>query len=299
MTAERPRAPERCLVCDGKDHDVLYHGPVRVGRFGSYSREPRTVWRCLGCGTGHLPVAAVDYESSEYRTLVDGSETVEDFRRLHDGEQAEKLRILGTEGLRDRVCMDVGCGGGAFLDLLRGVARTTIGIEPTASLRSALAAGQHLAFPYCRDVPSEWSGRVDVAVAFSLLEHVEDPVGLLRDVHRLLAPGGRLLVSTPNRDDLLLELLPEDYARFFYRIVHRWYFDAASLTALLHRAGFAGVAVRHVHRFDVSNAVLWLRDRRPTGVGALASTREADAVFRAVLEASGRADYLYGSGGKA
>jgi SAM-dependent methyltransferase len=292
-------APDRCRVCHGKNHEVLYHGPIRVGPFGSYSREPRTIWRCLDCGAGHLPMAAVDYESSEYRTLVDGSDTVEGFRHLHDGEQAEKLRILGSEGLRGRVCMDVGCGGGAFLDLLRGLAGTTIGIEPTASLRSALAANGHLAFPYCTDVPEEWSERIDVAVAFSLLEHVEDPAGLLRDIHRLLAPKGRLLLSTPNRNDVLLQLLPEDYARFFYRIVHLWYFDAESLIALVRAAGFTDVAVRYVHRFDLSNAVLWLRDRRPTGLGALTSTREADGLFRAVLETNGRADYLYCSARKA
>ena len=297
--SDRAAAPERCRVCDGKDHDVLYHGPIRVGRFGSYSREPRTVWRCLACGAGYLPVDVVDYESSEYRTLVDGSDTVDGFRRSHDGEQAEKLRVLGTDGLRGRVCMDVGCGGGSFLDLVKGVARTTIGVEPTASLRAALTAGGHLAFPYCADVPAEWTGRVDVAVAFSLVEHVEDPLGLLRDIHRLLAPGARLLVSTPNRNDVLLELLPEDYGRFFYRIVHLWYFDAASLTALLRRAGFTDVTVQYVHRFDVSNAVLWLRDRRPTGRGALTSTREADALYRGVLESSGRADYLYCSSRKA
>jgi SAM-dependent methyltransferase len=292
-------APTRCGVCDGKDHDVLYHGPVRVGRFGSVSAAPRTVWRCLQCGAGRLPGPAPDYESSEYRTLVDGGDTVGAFRRSHDGEQAEKLRMLGTEDLRDRVCMDVGCGGGSFLDLVKGVARTTIGIEPTAALRGAVADAGHLAFPYCADVPAEWAGRVDVAVAFSIVEHVEDPVALLEDVGRLVTPGGRLLVSTPNRRDVLLELLPDDYARFFYRVVHLWYFDAASLTALLHRAGFCDVAVRHVHRFDLSNAVLWLRDRRPTGRGALPILGEGDAVYRALLESSGRADYLYAAARKA
>ena len=291
--------PERCGICDGKDHDVLYHGPIRTGRFGSYSAERRTVWRCLRCGAGRLPGATVDYESGEYRTLVDGGDTIEAFRRLHDAEQAEKLRRLGTDRLRDAVCMDVGCGGGSFLDLVKGFARTTIGIEPTPSLRSALSAGGHLAFSYCAEVPREWSGRVDVAVAFSLVEHVPDPVGLLQDVHRLLAPEGRLLVSTPNRRDWLLELLPDDYARFFYRQVHRWYFDADSLRTLLGTAGFTDISVSHAHRFDVSNAVLWLRDKRPTGVGAMPSPPGADAMYRAMLEATGRADYMYGAARKA
>ena len=291
--------PDRCPICDGKEHDVLYHGPVRTGRFGSYTAEPRTVWRCRGCGAGRLPDAKADYDSADYRARVDGGDDVERFRHLHDGEQAEKLRVLGTAGLRDAVCVDVGCGGGAFLDLLRGLARTTIGIEPTPSLRAAVSAAGHLAFPYCTDVPREWSGRVDVAVAFSLVEHVADPLELLRDIHRLLRSGGRLLISTPNRRDWLLDLLPDDYAQFFYRQVHAWYFDADSLTTLLAAAGFTDVVVSYVHRFDVANAVLWLRDRRPTGLGAIACPPGADTMFRAMLEASGRADYLYAAAGKA
>ncbi|HEX3178539.1 MAG TPA: class I SAM-dependent methyltransferase [Methylomirabilota bacterium] len=295
----RRAAPARCAICEGKAHEVLYHGPIRVGGFGSYSAEPETVWRCVECGAGRLPVSSVDYETSEYRMLVDTADTVDAFRRTHDGEQPEKLRMLGTSELRDRVVMDVGCGGGAFLDLVRGFARTTIGVEPATSLRRAVREAGHLAFAYCADVPAEWAGRVDVAVAFSIIEHVEDPAALLRDVARLLCPGGRLLISTPNRRDLLLELLPEDYARFFYRLVHLWYFDSASLTTLLHRAGFREVSVRYVHRFDLSNAVLWLRDKRPTGIGGLPTLRDADPVYRSVVESTGRADYLYAYARKA
>ena len=284
-----------CRICGGLEHDELYRGPIRIGRFGELSPEPHAVWRCLGCGAGWLPGVAVDYESSEYRLLVDGTAHVDDFHRLHDGEQAERLRMLGTGELRGRVVMDVGCGAGSFLDLVKGMCETTIGIEPTASLRECVAAKGHQAFAYSDKVPAQWEDRVDAAVAFSLVEHVDDPVALLRDVRRLLRPGGRLLVSTPNRSDWLLELLPDDYRAFFYRRVHRWYFDGAALTALLRHAGFEGVSVRCLHRFDVSNAVLWLRDRRPTGLGTLSLPAAWNDVFRTMLEATGRGDYLYAS----
>jgi SAM-dependent methyltransferase len=295
--ADKP--PAACRICGGATHSVLYRGPVRVGKFGSLTAEPRSVWRCDQCGAGFLPVEPVDYESSEYRTLVDGSGGAVDFYRNHDGEQAEKLRMVGTAGLRGLVCMDVGCGAGSFLDVLRGLARVTIGVEPTGSLRSALGEKGHLAFPYCKDVPQAWTDRVDLAVAFSLVEHVEDPLELLVDLRRLLRPGGRLVVSTPNRRDWLLDVLPDEYGCFFYRIVHLWYFDAASLAELLRIAGFTDVTVRSVHRFDLSNAVLWLRDKRPTGLAGLELPATADGVYRAMLESSGRADYLYASCRKA
>jgi SAM-dependent methyltransferase len=289
---------ERCKICGGEEHVVHYRGPVRTGRFGSVTAELHTVWRCAGCGAAHLPVAKADYESSEYRRLVDGSDRAEDFHRLHDPEQPEKLAALGTTGLRDTVLVDVGCGPGSFLDLVKGFCRTTIGVEPTPTLRAEATKKGHLTFPYCADVPDAWAGRADIAVAFSLIEHVEDPLALLRDIRRLLKPRGRLLVSTPNRRDWLLEILPTEYAAFFYRIVHLWYFDAESLSGLMRAAGFGDVAVSHHHRFDLSNAVLWLRDKRPTGLGAMSIPDGASEVFRGLLEANGRADYLYGRGVK-
>lgn len=285
--------PPICKICGSADQAVLYHGLVRTGRFGQCSAQPQTVWRCGGCGGGYLPAQMVNYESAEYRTLVDGSDAPEDFYRLHDGEQAEKLRMLGTGGLRDTVLIDVGCGAGSFLDLVKGFCKTTIGVEPTPSLREAIVKKGHIAFPYCHEVADIWEGQVDVAVSFSVIEHLKDPLVLLREIRRLLKPGGRLLLSTPNRRDWLLELLPDDYARFFYRTVHTWYFDAEALSKLARLAGFVEPSVSYLHRYDLSNALLWLRDKRPTGLGALKTEAGEDAIFRGMLEANGRADYLY------
>jgi SAM-dependent methyltransferase len=284
---------ERCALCGSSQRDVLYAGPIRTGRFGEVTPDSRTVWRCLTCGAGRLGAEAVDYETDEYRNLVDGGGTAEDYHRLHDAEQADKLSRLGSHALRGKVLMDVGCGAGSFLDLARGYCQATIGIEPSSSLRAAAAAKGHVTFDLCRHVSGEWRGRVDLAVCFSVVEHVDDPLALLREIAGVLRPGGQLLLSTPNRDDFLLELLPAEYGAFFYRRVHLWYFDAASLAGLLARAGFRDPVVTHQHRFDLSNAALWLRDRRPTGLGKLNAPTSADEVFRALLQASGRSDYLY------
>jgi len=286
-------SPSFCKICGGRRLSIVYHGQIRTGRIGSLSTEPQTVWLCEECGTGYLPGQTVDYESNEYRTLVDGSDAPEEFYRLHDGEQADRLRMLGTSGLRDKVLMDVGCGAGSFLDLVKGLCKTTIGIEPTQSLQEALVKKGHETFPYCHEVPASWNGKVDIAVLFSVIEHLPDPLALLRDIRRLMKPGGRLLLSTPNRRDWLLELLPDDYARFFYRTVHTWYFDTGALSKLVCLAGFVEPSISYHHRYDLSNAMLWLRDKRPTGLAALKMDSMGDAFFRSALEASGRADYLY------
>lgn len=99
------------------------------------------------------------------------------------------LRISGG----DTTLLDVGCHDGYFL--LQQRARLRVGLD--------------------RDPVPRWTGRVplvqanalhpplppasfDTIFAFDLVEHVEDDVGLLKELVHLLAPGGTLWLSTPS-----------------------------------------------------------------------------------------------------
>jgi 2-polyprenyl-3-methyl-5-hydroxy-6-metoxy-1,4-benzoquinol methylase len=290
----RDESPGPCRLCGARSWRVLFEGPIRQGKFGNLTAHPKRVLGCEACGAGMLEAAErVDYTSAEYRELVDGDASPEHYYALHDAEQAGKLDLLGAETVRGKVVADIGCGAGSFLDLVKGLAASTIGIEPARSYHAALRSKGHVVFPFCADASAEWRGRVDVVVCFSVIEHLDDPVVLLREARALLRPGGLMLVSTPNLRDWLLELLPAEYGAFFFRTVHTWYFDQSSLEKLSRTAGFTGCEVRAVHRFDLSNALLWLRDRRPTGLDRLPVSRVVNAAFTQWLESEGRADYLY------
>jgi SAM-dependent methyltransferase len=282
-----------CKICGAKNWTVLYSGPVRVGKFGQVTDKPQTIWKCGQCEVGFLDSPGIDYESGNYRKMVDDDDTVEHFYKSHDVEQLEKIKVIGTGTIRDGVIADVGCGAGSFLDLVKGYSSTTIGIEPQRGYHSALIAKGHHVYDYCADVPNEWWGKVDLAVCFSVIEHLDDPVDFLLQVRKLLRTDGQLLVSTPNLNDWLLGLLPDVYPSFFYRVVHQWYFGESSLIHLARIAGFSKVLVTYVHRFDLSNFLLWLRDKRPTGSGKIQVSPSLNAHFCRSLEEAGRADYIY------
>src|SRR5215218_3997559 len=75
-------------------------------------------------------------------------------------------------------------------------------------------------------------GEFDVVVCFEVIEHVEAPDAVLAELHRVLAPGGVLLVSSPNRDVYvpgnphhIHEYLPEELRDALARLfssVHLW-----------------------------------------------------------------------------
>lgn len=87
------------------------------------------------------------------------------------------------------------------------------------------------------------TGRFDVIVAGEIVEHLTSPGAFLRQVPRLLAPGGRLLVTVPSAQSIRL------VANALRRVEvvhpdHKAYFSPHTLTELLESSGLAVVDLR-------------------------------------------------------
>ena len=103
---------------------------------------------------------------------------------------------------RKRV-LDIACGAGYGADCLARTASsvTAIDLSPEAAA-AALAAypAENIAFlaADARRLPFA-NESFDLIVAFEVIEHLDNPHELLAEARRLLAPGGQLVVSTPNK----------------------------------------------------------------------------------------------------
>lgn len=275
----------------------MYEGPIRSGRFGNLTTSPYKVLRCTECGLERLdptPSNVEAYESGSYREAVDGSAGAAAYYAIHDIELARRLALVGSTALRGKVVMDVGCGPGSFLDVMKGLAARTIGIEPQEDFGRTATVSGHEHYSYPGELASKAPATVDVAFSFQVIEHVADPLSFLTDVARCLKPGGRLHLTTPNRDDVLMAVGPAEYKRFFYRLVHSWYFDTKSLARAAELAGLRVISISTPHHYDLSNFAVWLRDRRPGGLGSIPELAGvADEAFRAQVASIGRGDALY------
>lgn len=116
---------------------------------------------------------------------------------LHTGyrETQEMLRArLGP----DTRCLDLGCGDLALYDALRPA--RYLGLDyHTPSVEAARGRGvAALRVDFDRDPLPEEARGSDLAWCVHNLEHLTRPCRFLRQVHQALAPGGHLLVATPN-----------------------------------------------------------------------------------------------------
>ena len=99
-----------------------------------------------------------------------------------------------------RLVLDVGCNRGAFGEEVkrRDPARLVYGIEPSDAARFAAARlDEVVQGSYPDDIPSDW-GPFDVITFNDVLEHMEDPWGVLAKTQAYLSPGGHVMAVLPN-----------------------------------------------------------------------------------------------------
>jgi SAM-dependent methyltransferase len=114
----------------------------------------------------------------------------------------DRPAVLGLLGdVAGRRILDVGCGSGLYAAELAHRGADVVGFDASVRLvelaRQRVGSGADLRVHDVRD-PVDWLGdeSMDEAIMALMLHHLDDPVPALREVHRVLRPGGRLVVST-------------------------------------------------------------------------------------------------------
>lgn len=158
------------------------------------------------------------------------------------------LRMAGGSILGGRL-LDVGCATGDFLLASRGVFEVE-GVEiSAASAAVARQRGIPVTIGTLADVPDD--ERFDVISLLQVVEHLREPLPVLRQAWTRLRPGGLLFLSTPAIDSFSFEYLGSDHIHVS-SFGHVSLFSKVSLRELTTRAGFEVVSQEEFGGVDLS-----------------------------------------------
>ncbi len=134
--------------------------------------------------------------------------------------------------------LDIGCGGGSFLRIAQECGWDVTGIDPdpkaVANCRSQGLNVQHGGLEL-------FDGKeclFDVITMSHVIEHVHHPVEVMKVCHRLLKPGGRFWIETPNVESLEHRLFGRNWLGYDPPR-HLVLFNPGSMTAALSSVGFS------------------------------------------------------------
>lgn len=241
----------RCNACGARDPR------------GLFERDGFHIVQCTGCGfvyVGEDP-AAIDfaalYDESYYTGGQDGA-FADYVGQARSRRASARRRLWSLRRIKPRGrLLDVGCAAGFFLDEAKasyevqgvelsayasGFARQQFGLDViTGTLHNA-------AFD---------AARFDLITLWDVIEHVPDPAALLAEVARLLAPGGRVVLTTGD--------IGSGYAQTrgaqWHLMTPPWHLYFFSPETLATMAARAGLRVEHVGARGVAGDGRWARSK--------------------------------------
>jgi SAM-dependent methyltransferase len=274
-----------CQICNNDKFSVVYLGPIR----GFDENDPQEIVECKKCHTQTLKSNdKQDYESAGYRDEVGRDDFARHFPNI-------ALLVNPQMSLSGKTVLDVGSSSGTYMKGIESFCNRVIGVEPNQEQRDELEGR----FTMHKDLDSaidDHCGTIDTVTCWHVIEHVENPVEFVQKLGSLLSDDGRIYLSTPNRNEILMRLLDTDYADFFYRKWHKYYFDQDSLEYTVYKSGLKVVTTHFGHSFGIGNMMGWLKEKMPVGNGIVLHPEQdqhIDMIWKQWMEIIKASDTLY------
>jgi SAM-dependent methyltransferase len=235
-----------CCVCDSDEARV-----AGIGEDFEYRTSPDVfaAMQCVSCGLVYLnPRPDVSEFDRIYPPTYHAFDfSAEEFGFVHKvRSRLEANRLLRLcQGLNDQAkILDVGCGDGFHLRLLRDFGNKNWTLEGLDASEKAVAAAHksgikvHLGTAENNDLPEN---SYDLAFLIQTIEHIEKPDEVLSAICRLLKPNGKLVVVTDNTDSLDFKIFKNGYWGGYHFPRHWNLFNRQNLSRLAEKSGF-GIA---------------------------------------------------------
>jgi 2-polyprenyl-3-methyl-5-hydroxy-6-metoxy-1,4-benzoquinol methylase len=235
-----------CNLCGSRNASLLYPStlngtPLKSSDFcctsSAYGIHPPIV-RCNVCGLVYAnprwdsAVVHENYSVVEDPTYVEEREG----RVLTFERNLAPLEQLVASISSTRRLLDVGCHIGVMVEIAQARGWEAWGVEPSVwASEQARARGLHV-ITGTLDQAQLPENYFDVVTMWDVIEHLTDPASEIRQVYRVLKPGGIFAIHTIDIESLFARLLGPRWP--WLMEMHLYYFSPRTLSKMLTRNGF-------------------------------------------------------------
>lgn len=259
---------EACFVCGYSNWQLLYEARDLLhdldGKFYLYE--------CPKCGFVSTQPKLSNQEMQKYYpedylsypTAIDDEKTWHQRASRQRGVRRKCDFAVRESGVATGKVLDVGCATGIFLKEMQNRGWQAYGIEP--SDYAANYAKEQLKLNVTHDylqADSFEANQFDLITLWDVFEHLPNPQETLHIIHKILKPGGVLLLCLPN---------PESWNRYWFKEAwagwdvprHHYGYKAKTLTQLLKKHGFGFKRIKSFtghHGMTTISIDFWLKKK--------------------------------------
>ncbi len=258
-------------------------GPAASGRtccvctapqVSRFRRRGYEYWRCRRCGlTSTYPLPSLGQIAQHYREKFEAgnyevlAQSAEQYLPVYQGlADMLKAALASTSvgSLHNARVLDIGCFTGEFLAVLAQSGADVFGLElqPRAVeiARKRFAGRIFQADVANHSLPG---AGYEIVTLLGVLEHVVNPVELLRNTCELLRPGGLLMLQTPDSDSIPAAIMGRWWPPYT-PVEHIHLFSRRAIRHLLGGLNMGNIRVRpHCKRLPIGYVHAMLRDFQP------------------------------------
>ena len=187
-----------------------------------------------------------DYYQKTKPNYITGNEKDIEYQNYTFDEKLDFLEKKFTK--KTRRILDIGSGPGFFLRRAKKRGWKVLGIEPSP-IASKYSEKQKIPTiqKFFHDVNVKECGKFDAIHTFDVLEHVNDPISVLKKSYSLLKKGGIIIIEVPNDFNPLQKIIQKSFKKKEYWVTdsskskkfdHINYFDFSSISKLVEKSGF-------------------------------------------------------------
>lgn len=229
----------QCRVCKSRKNRYLFQ------------KKGYTIVKCISCGLRYVlnnlePDFLIKLYSQKYFTDPNNSGYGDyffekEYLKRTASKRLKKIRQFKSDGRR---LLEVGSGPGYFLSVARKEYNVT-GVELSAY--ASQYAKEYMGLDVFNGTIQEahfGQSTFDIVTMWDVIEHVADPLSIMKEVNRVMRPSGGLVLTTGDVSSVLCRLQGKRW-RLYDPPYHLSYFSRSTICRLLESAGFTVKRIEH------------------------------------------------------